>query len=232
MVLSLYGTVTKAEIETVCQATVACLKACGFSSCLVGGAACMTYGITRVPSDIDIVVLNGGLTTEDIKKRLVSANPLFFLVPSTNPRNTYKVLWYNLRAASSHHRPTHACKVDILVPGVMDIPTIPKEYIVHSPINGVSFPVMPFITVLLLKLQGWSDHRVSRRIDLRDKQFIDVRDIYELLRIAVRNGGVHLRHESWLPVLFVVAGRRRVADFIATHSDSRVCWKQIGLVNH
>jgi len=50
MVLASYGTVTNAEIKTVCKATVASLKACGFASCLVGGAACMAYGITRVPN--------------------------------------------------------------------------------------------------------------------------------------------------------------------------------------
>jgi hypothetical protein len=71
----------------------------------------------HMPQDIDIVVLDGGLAPERIKSHLVSVNPSFFLVPSTNPRNTYKVLWYNLSAASSYLRASHACKVDILVPG-------------------------------------------------------------------------------------------------------------------
>ena len=59
MVLTHYGTVTKREIEMVIQATVASLKACGFTSCLVGGAACMIYGITRVPS----VSIKSGFST-------------------------------------------------------------------------------------------------------------------------------------------------------------------------
>jgi hypothetical protein len=50
MDLARYGTLTKADIETVARETVASLNACGFLSCLVGGAACMTYGITRVPN--------------------------------------------------------------------------------------------------------------------------------------------------------------------------------------
>ena len=50
MSLARYGTVTKAEIEIVSRATVAGLKSCGLTSCLVGGAACMTYGMTRVPN--------------------------------------------------------------------------------------------------------------------------------------------------------------------------------------
>jgi len=233
MAPTLYGPVTKTEIETVAHATVASLKACGFMSCLVGGTACMAYGITRIPNDIDIVVLNSGPTpdSEEIKRRLVSVNPSFFLVPSTNPRNTYKVLWYNLRAASSHLRPSHACKVDILVPGVLNIPSVPKDHVVYSSIKGASIPVMPFLPLLLLKLQGWADHRISHRMDFRNKQYIDVRDIYELLRIAVQNSDLHVQNESWLPESFVAAGRRRVVQFILTHSDSSVYWRQMGLVN-
>ena len=172
-------------------------------------------------------MLDSGLTPEEIKKRLVSADPLFFLVPSTNPRNTYKVLWYNLRATSSYLPPLHACKVDILVPGILNIPSMPKRYVVYAPITDI--PVMPFITVLLLKLQGWADHRVSYRMDLRSKQHVDVRDIYELLRISARNKEMHLRNESWLPESFVTAGKRRVAEFVCVHSDSAVHWEQIGL---
>jgi len=231
MVLASYGTVTKAEIEVVCQATVADLKACGFASCLVGGAACMTYGITRIPNDVDIVVLNSGLAPEEIKKRLVSANPLFFLVPSTNPRNTYKVLWYNLCATSFQRLPLHACKVDILVPGIMNIPAVPKDCIVYPVLNGVSIPTTPFITLLLLKLQGWADHRISRRMDLRMKQYVDVLDIYELLRAAASNAEMHLRNESWLPKSFVAAGKLRVARFMVAHPDSGVYWRQVGLIN-
>ena len=50
MAPAFYGPVTKTEIETVAHATVASLKACGFMSCLVGGTACMAYGITRIPN--------------------------------------------------------------------------------------------------------------------------------------------------------------------------------------
>jgi hypothetical protein len=98
--------------------------------------------------------------------------------------------------------------------------------------NGDSIPVMPFIAVLLLKLQAWADHRISHRMDLRLKQYVDVRDIYELLKIAARNSEMHLREaESWLPRMFVAVGRCRVANFILSHSDSSVYWRQIGLTN-
>jgi hypothetical protein len=177
-------------------------------------------------------VLDSGLAPEQIKNRLVSVNPLFFLVPSTNPRNTYKVLWYNLHATSSNLRTYYACKIDILVPGVMNIPTIPKHHVVYSSIRGSRIPVAPFIAVLLLKLQGWADHRVSHRMDLRNKQHVDVDDIYEVLRIAVQGGDLHVRNEPWLPEPFVAAGRLRVRQFILGHPDSNAYWRLLGLLGH
>ena len=66
LLLARYGTLTKADIETVARETVASLNSCGFLSCLVGGAACMTYGITRIPNvsfdyflSPPIILLNG-----------------------------------------------------------------------------------------------------------------------------------------------------------------------------
>jgi len=96
--------------------------------------------------------------------------------------------------------------------------------------NGVSIPVMPFIPVLLLKLQGWDDHRMSRRMDLQAKQHVDVGDIHELLRTAARDRKIHLRNESWLPMSFLAAGEWRVANFIVAHPDSTIYWKHIGMV--
>jgi hypothetical protein len=110
----------------------------------------------------------------------------------------------------------------------MSIPTMPIHHVVYAPITSI--PVMPFIAVLLLKLQGWADHRVSHRMDLRMKQHVDAGDIYELLGIAAQNSEMHIRNQSWLPESFVVAGRRRVVNFIRVQSNSAVHWRQIGLV--
>jgi hypothetical protein len=160
----------------------------------------------------------------------VSTNPSFFLVKSRNPRNTYKVLWYNLRGASSYLRAEHACKVDVLIPGIMNIPCVRQQDVVHTTMQGSSIPVMPFMAVLLLKLQGWADHRDSYRMDLQNKQHVDVADIYQLLR-AVQGSEMHVRNESWLPRSFVAVGKMRVADFIRTYADSAIYWRQIGLTN-
>jgi hypothetical protein len=113
----------------------------------------------------------------------------------------------------------------------MNIPGVRQQDVVHTSMQGTSIPIMPFIAVLLLKLQGWADHRASYRMDLRDKQHVDVADIYQLLRAAVQDSEKHVRKESWLPGSFVAAGKMRVADFIRTHADSAIYWRQIGLVN-
>lgn len=113
----------------------------------------------------------------------------------------------------------------------MNIPDIPRDRVAYSAINGVDIPAAPFITVLLLKLQGWADHRISRRTDLQLKQYVDVRDIYELLEVAVQNSGMHVRNESWLPESFVMAGKRRVVQFTLSHSDSKISWRKIGLMS-
>jgi len=225
-----FGQPTKAEIEKAAHAAVTGLKTCGFASCLVGSVACMAYGMTRTPNDVDIVVLDSTFTQEDIKRRLVAVDPMFFLVPSTNPRATYKVLWYNLRAVSFY--PFHACKVDILIPGVLNIPTIPDQFVNHIQFLGHGLvPVAPFVTMLLLKLQGWRDHRDSHRTDLRLKQHVDVLDINELLQIAVRDKKIIVGNEAWLPPSFVGAGRLRVSDFIRAFPTSRAYWSRIGLVS-
>lgn len=160
----------------------------------------------------------------------MSVNPLFFLVPSTNPRNTYKVLWYNLRPHSI--LPSHACKVDILIPGILNIPTVPKQSVISSHINGHGLvPVMPFIALLLLKLQGWDDHRTSRWFNLQIKEYVDARDINELLQMVVRDKEIDVRKEGWLPPSFVRAGKLRATAFIREYPSSSVYWKQIGLVD-
>jgi hypothetical protein len=40
---------------------------------------------------------------------------------------------------------------------------------------------MPLFDLLVMKTQGWWDHRTSPRADFRAKQSVDVNDIYALL---------------------------------------------------
>jgi hypothetical protein len=90
----------------------------------------------------------------------------------------------------------------------MNIPRIPSERIEH--INGL--PVMPFIPLLLLKMQAWEDHGEAAQLHLRLKQYDDVRDIKELLRIQVAKERTK-SHVGWLAEDFVNKGIARMALF-------------------
>lgn len=157
---------------------------------------------------------------EDIKDIIESYDNNFYLVPSANPANTYRILWYALPRERT-------CKVDILVPGLLSIPRIPVRRIVYQdPFPDI--PVMPFLALLLLKLRGWTDHRADSRQYMLDKVPVDEEDIEELLSLAVEEYEVHLRSEKWLPAWFVQEARERVEEYIEESPDSREFWSEIG----
>jgi hypothetical protein len=88
---------------------------------------------------------------------------------------------------------------------------------------------MPLIAVLLLKLQGWTDHRDSEREDFQEKQYIDVDDIMEVLDILRRAHRTKtLTSESWMPPWFVRAAKWRVDEFVEAFPDTKERWRDIG----
>ncbi|KAF4575390.1 hypothetical protein EYR40_004865 [Pleurotus pulmonarius] len=180
-------TLIKSEILQVAEVVVSTLRTLGFRCALVGGAACGAFGISRVATDIDVVVLTTEIGQEEIKRSLAVKDPGFTLVASKNPYATYKVLWYEIPpSSSSPYAPRRSCKVDILVPGIMNIPNVPRGHTVATTSGEwKGLPLMPFIPLLMLKLQAWMDHRQADKQYLRDKQHTDVRDIGELLDIGV-----------------------------------------------
>lgn len=46
------------------------------------------------------------------------------------------------------------------------------------------YPLMPFLHLLLLRLQAWQHHGVSAKLFMRDKLPTDVRDILKLIQFA------------------------------------------------
>ncbi|KAH8094710.1 hypothetical protein BXZ70DRAFT_355039 [Cristinia sonorae] len=198
------------EIYQVARDAVTIFTAQGLSSCLCGGTGCALYGMkNRSPNDVDIVVMTYAHDTEELKRILVLHSPRSFqLRPSRKRGATYKILYYTFHSYKS-------CKVDILIPGIMNIPDIPSRRI--PIIDGL--PAMTFMPLLLLKLQAWDDHRKSERIDYRMKQHTDARDIQELLKIA-RERHEHKRDALWLPMSFLVAAEGRVASFISLFPSS------------
>lgn len=87
---------------------------------------------------------------------------------------------------------------------------------------------MPFLALLLLKLQAWMDHRAADKFYLRAKQYVDVEDIDELLELASNEYDVNLRTEKWLPDSFVREAKKRVTEYVSKFPDSRDHWRELG----
>ncbi|KAJ7446571.1 hypothetical protein FB451DRAFT_1567791 [Mycena latifolia] len=209
------------EVERVAHATVTALASARIRSCLVGGMACSIYGNTRVPSDVDIVCLTEKHTQAELKAVLVANDSNFYTIASKDPLATYRVLWYRL----GYHR---SCKVDVLTPGIMNIPAVPVPRIAYHRSRS-ALPLMPFLPLLLLKLQAWMDHREAAKYYLVIKQYVDVQDIGDLLELAVSKYEVDLRKDGkWLPESFVRAAAKRVKAYIRSYPDSAEHWRDIG----
>lgn len=145
----------------------------------------------------------------------------FYTVASKDPFATYRVLYYRLGIRRS-------CKVDVLLPGIMNIPDVPIPRIVCR--RRVSeLPLMPFLPLLLLKLQAWMDHCAAEKYYLRAKQYVDVRDINDLLELAVSEYGVDVAKDGkWLPESFMSAAKKRVRAYVQKFPDSAQNWRGLG----
>ncbi|KAK0430472.1 hypothetical protein EV421DRAFT_283233 [Armillaria borealis] len=213
---------TLSEVLQTTRDTVRTLSTLGFKCCLVGSVACSCYGMSRSPNDIDTLVLGCRFTQEELKRRVVAANTSFYLIASKDPYATYKVLWYRL---PGYRR---SCKVDLLFPGIMNIPPVPSNSIVHRrhPSDYQTLPLMPFIPLLLLKLQAWMDHGESPKYYMNAKQPTDVRDITELLNIFVTAGNLG-ELGSWIPESFLKAGRSRRREFVKLYPHTANHWSRV-----
>ncbi|KAG7097934.1 hypothetical protein E1B28_005245 [Marasmius oreades] len=244
----MYSTLTSEDIRTVTKATISALKKLELYCCLVGSVACFEYGTSRTPNDIDMVVLGCVWTQEELKRQVVATDSNFYTVASKDFRATYRVLYYRfpssytsgsttsssgysrlLYTSSSNRRYGKNCKVDLLFPGIMNIPPVPRSRIYYKD-NRSSKPLMPFLPLLLLKLQAWQDHGESSKQWMRAKQPTDVADITELLNVAVTKYlDVKLKNdEVWLPASFVDAAKRRVKLFTTRYPFTRSQWKLLG----
>jgi hypothetical protein len=166
--------------------------------------------------DVDILCLTNDWDQESLKRTLVRRNSNFFLVPSRDPLATYQVLWY--RGALNSR-----IKVDILLPGVMNIPAISPSRIVHRE----RLPVAPLSLVFLLKLQAWSQHGASSETRFRLKQPMDEADIRQLLPILERDG-IKPDEDVSLPASFRRAAAERVQEYVRRCPNSVVTWRRIG----
>ncbi|KAK0229575.1 hypothetical protein EDD85DRAFT_132395 [Armillaria nabsnona] len=245
MPLSRSQPLTAEEILRTAHATISAFLSLGIQGCFFGSVACLCYGATRVPNDIDVVItsanpIGGTWDQEHLKDLLVQTDQSFYVISSRNPSANYRLLYYDLSGSSRVSRELRrCCKVDILVPGSMNIPPIPSSSVVwqleqrYSPPREL--PVLPFILLLLMKLQGWMDHGNSQAVHKRAKQPTDVRDIRELLTLSAAprkanlNAWLEMKREGWIPQSFVNQGQTRVREFVRRYPDTEKAWRQIGL---
>lgn len=152
-----------------------------------------------------------------IKQRLTEQSSKFYLVASKNPSATYKVLWYRLSGG-------HSCKVDVLRPGLMNIPDIEP-----GNINRIdNIPVMPLSFVLLSKLQAWSERHVANQMYLRKKQCHDDADIIQLLPIA-KSQKISPSDDRFITESFLSVSRERIHSFVKTFPSTEKGWRALGL---
>jgi hypothetical protein len=156
-----------------------------------------------------------------LKRKLTQAKSNFYLLPARNPRDTYKVLWYRVHEIGYFVN----CKVDLLFPGILDIPNIPVSEIDRTNVHNI--PCIPLSPLLLLKLQGWIHHGESDRDYVRRKQPADVLDINDLLRIC-RQKGIRPRDDPYLSIAFKTTSESRVMEYVEEYPYSAIAWTELG----
>ena len=148
---------------------------------------------------------------------MVAANPSFYLVPAKTPGATYKVLWYRTFS--------RRCKVDLLLPGAMDIQSVPIADIEH-PESGK--PCAPFMLVFLLKLQAWAQHCDSGEMRFWLKSSTDASDLRMMLPIARTKGLGIKREKAYLPPSLVASSVLRVKRFVEERPETLHGWRALG----
>jgi len=235
------------EILDIAREAVDALKDIGIEDCcFIGGMGCKLYtrGKGRQPKvcscvagkrayihtltghldqDLDILCLTpypGG--AEAIKRQLCVQDDRFYTVRARNPNNRWKVLYWR---TDSDEPGFERFKIDILIPGVMDLPYVHPHYIVKID----KLPCAPLVLLLFHKLQGWDERRGSHRSDFLAKIPGDVRDIGDLLRIANGLGLKVTKSKPYISLSFRELSYRRVREFSIQHRAYIPFWMGLGL---
>jgi hypothetical protein len=124
------------------------------------------------------------LTQEDIKEAIIAANPdCFILKAAHNPTATYCVLYYSVSTSTAPPPPS---KVDILLPGMMHLPSLPALLITWKN----ELPLVPFSVLILQKLQGWNNHQNAVEDKYIKKAPVGAQDLGCLIGGSGRNVAV------------------------------------------
>ena len=182
-------------------------------------------GLLFETQDIDIVVSedpNEHFDPEWIKAMIRRADYRYFLKPSTQHGAKYRILYCRLPGWATDHK--RRVKLDILVPPTLGLPKIRASEAI--PINGI--PVMPVFDLLIMRTQGWWEHRISSRDDFKNKVKNDVYEIFALLKCARKEGVSYVnevnkrRHSRE----FIYNARALVNSFVHVHGRHQR-WKTL-----
>ncbi|KAF8489445.1 hypothetical protein F5888DRAFT_1622016, partial [Russula emetica] len=219
------GPPTKQEIWKIARRTTDIIESnITLNVCLFGSAASALWAdIDRVPNDIDVVVSEESWDPEDIKETIERADNRYYLKQSGKRGETYHILYCRLPGWATDN--TRRVKVDILVPPTLNIPAINADetYLIKD------IPVMPIFDLLVMKTQGWWDHRDHDRAGYRTKQSHDVSDIFALLKHAkyVKVSYVNEANEDRHSREFMNRACFLVNRFVRVHGEAQQ-WRALG----
>ncbi|KAF8185745.1 hypothetical protein BJ912DRAFT_1060565 [Pholiota molesta] len=229
----------------------------GLSCAVFGSLAAKLYGSARCPKDVDMLISQDFasanahphsapkplLTAAELKDLLLRADAQhFYLKLPRDPAAEYRILWYRQRYRGPE------CKVDILVPGTMHLPRLPRHRVVFlSPRTtaeedgdimpsgaggadaaSISVPVVPFALLLAHKLQGWADHRAAEEAHQRGKQHQDAGTEVRALVDARAAGRSVLGDEELFDEEFRVLTQGRVRAYCEAFPDRAEEWRKLG----
>ncbi|KAJ2924162.1 hypothetical protein H1R20_g12942, partial [Candolleomyces eurysporus] len=222
-------------LDLVVRDVIHLLKELGFECAIFGSTACQLYGNTRMPGNLDVLVLPPASFAQDqewIKQQIVNKRPNQFLKLKKGNASgaTYHALFYKLARELQVPRPFNGpmhCEVDILLPGLMHLPYLTSPDIIWM--DGL--PVVPFLTLLLQKLQGWGDHLAGPEPHKFGKHPIDAQDIQGLLSLVPQLTLAVFRpwrERKLMSNEFQVASADRVALFCRTFPSTKPAWCVLG----
>jgi hypothetical protein len=219
------------DISIVCRKTVNVPKRHGLSCCLVGGAATTLWGVPRIPN----VHFRSLPLLRALKRSLGHRYCRDHCSPCQRESGTSTCPGRSRLQTQVIDKPSqhvhyflaqvpvlnfNKCRVDVLVPGIMNIPSITASRFVWLRQNTI--PSMPLLPLLLPTLQAWSDHHSASycRPDLRETQFNHIKDINILLPIVKGQGIRRSDGVGYLLSLFLSATDIRVRSYVYSYPST------------
>ncbi|CCM06854.1 uncharacterized protein FIBRA_09159 [Fibroporia radiculosa] len=220
---------TVEEICAVAKRAISTFKSKNLVSCITGNAACLLYGTSRqshIFLELDIIVLSEDHPPRKLEEMLTAEDKDFYLIQPKGSPDAPKVLCSKLPSKSDERK--RGCKVNVLVPSMLDLPVVQRDRLEKIGDVLVLHPVL----LLFTKLRTWSDRRISSRSYMQSTQHNDdVRYISELLSI-VRGRGENVSRggAQWIPMTTMDAAWCRLAEYAEEYPTSKTNLRVIGFI--